>query len=73
MHMPWGKYGPEKFPPRGADICFINSGYLRWLSGQEWFFMKKGNEELVVAIEKELEMRENSGGHFYEDKVRSER
>jgi len=66
MKMPWGKYN-------NIDICFLNSGYLKWLITQEWFFMPKKNEDLVVAVEKELKERELSNGHFYEDKVRVEK
>jgi len=65
MKIPFGKY-------KGVDICFINSNYLKWLIEQEWFFMPKRNEELVVAVEKEYEWRENTGAHFYQDKVKTE-
>jgi uncharacterized protein (DUF3820 family) len=62
MKIPFGKY-------KGVDICFVNSGYLKWLIEQEWFFMKKEHEDFVVVVEKELEWRENTGAHFYQDKV----
>ena len=62
MKMPFGKY-------RGHDICFINSGYLKWLIDQDWFVMKQP-EILVLAVEKELELRDMDSSHFYEDKIR---
>ena len=67
--MTFGKYGPKNFPPRGVDICFINSGYLKWITEQEGIFMDKRNEELIVEIEKELKWREDTNSHFYQDKV----
>lgn len=69
MKMPFGKYGPKNFPPNGLDICFINSGYLKWLIEEDWFIMKQ-DENLVIAVEKELEEREMGNDHFYEDKVK---
>jgi hypothetical protein len=69
MRMPFGKYGPKHFPPNGVDICYINSGYLKWVTNEESIFMDKRHEELVVAIEKELKWREDTDSHFYKDKV----
>jgi len=60
MKMPFGKY-------KGHDICFINSGYLRWLLDQDWFLRRDENE--ILAIEKELELRDMDSSHFYEDKI----
>ena len=62
MKMPFGKH-------KTIDIAFINSGYLKWLIGEDWFVMKS-DETLVVAVEKELEEREFSHSHFYDDKVK---
>ena len=67
--MTFGKYGPKPFPPNGVDIAFINSGYLKWVVGEESIFMDKRHEDLIVAIEKELKWREDSDSHFYQDKV----
>lgn len=67
MHMNFGKYGPEHFPPNGVDVAFINSGYLRWLMKQSWFVNK--DDDLVVAVERELAYRDNQNCHFDEDKV----
>ena len=61
MKMPFGKY-------KSVDLAFINSGYLNWLIGQDWFVMKS-DESLVLAVETELGQREFSGSHFYDDKV----
>lgn len=69
MKMPWGKYGPKKFPPKGVDIAFINSSYLKWLIDEEGIFMKPENEPLVVAVEAELKYRDQNNCHFYKDKV----
>ena len=64
-----GKYKPSRKHPKGVDIAFINSGYLKWVLEQGWFCGFAGNEELVDAIQRELEIRDKGGGHFYEDKV----
>jgi len=61
MKMPFGKY-------KNVSICFINSGYLKWLMGQDWFVMERDENE-VIAVEKELEMRDADDSHFYRDKV----
>lgn len=66
--MLFGKYGPKKFPPNGVDICFINSGYLKWLLEQDWFV--EGYDKLFVAVEEELALRDRSDAHFYDDLVR---
>ena len=63
MKMPWGEY-------KGVDIVFINSNYLKWIIDQDWFLAKSQNELLCCDIEKELNERDFSHGHFYDDKVR---
>ena len=63
MKMPFGKY-------RGVELCFINSGYLKWLIDQDWFLRKSENELLICDIEKELELRDIDNSHFWEDKVK---
>ncbi len=68
MHIPFGKYDPKNCPPNGADICFINSGYLKWLINQDWF-LGRSDETLLLEIEKELNLRDLNGDHFYEDKI----
>lgn len=67
MKMSFGKYGPSKKHPRGVDITFINSGYLKWLYGQAW--LEDRDLDLCLAIEKELKERDFSHSHFYEDKI----
>jgi len=61
MKMPFGKY-------KGVDIAFINSAYLQWVNNQDWFIDKYEKE--CLAVEKELEEREFSHSHFYEDKIK---
>ncbi len=60
----WKKY-------TGVDICFINSGSLKWLLNQDFFIMPKENEDIVVAVEEELRERDTYDDHFSEDKVRT--
>ena len=60
MKMMFGKY-------ERVELCFINSGYLKWLIGQDWFVNK--DNDLVLAVEKELELRDMDSSHFYQDKV----
>jgi hypothetical protein len=67
MKLKFGKYKPTAKNPKGIDICFINSGYLKWISDQDWFIAKFPKE--MLAVQKELEDREFSHSHFYEDKV----
>ena len=58
--MPWGKY-------KDIDICFISSGYLKYLLGEDWFIDK--DDDLVVAVENEYKHREETGQHFWNTKV----
>lgn len=69
MYMPFGKYGPSKLHPSGVDLCFVTSGYLKWLLRQDWFLKGRDNP-LRLAVEKELKLRDADGSHFYEDKIR---
>jgi len=62
MKLPFGKY-------RGIDLCFVNSGYLKWLIDQDWFVMERPEAE-VIAVEKELESRDMDNSHFWKDKVK---
>ena len=61
MKMPFGKY-------KGISLEFINSGYFKWLLEQD-FILKPRFEDLVVAIENEMQLRDLDSSHFYEDKV----
>ena len=62
MKLPFGKY-------KNIDLCFVNSGYLKWLIGQDWFVMERPEAE-VIAVEKELESRDMDNSHFWKDKVK---
>lgn len=59
--MPFGKY-------RGISIALINTGYLSWLLGQDWFL--EAYDDLASNIEKELVWRDQWNLHFYKDKVK---
>ena len=60
MRMPFGKY-------KDVDLCFVNSGYLKWLIDQDWFVDK--DSDLVLEVERELKLRDMDSSHFYIDKV----
>ena len=32
LHMPFGKYGPKHFPPRGVVLCDLPVEYLAWFA-----------------------------------------
>ena len=36
MRMPFGKYGPEHYPPRGVPLCDLPIEYLAWFERQGW-------------------------------------
>jgi uncharacterized protein (DUF3820 family) len=36
LHMPFGKYGPEHFPPRGVPIYDLPAEYLEWFTRAGW-------------------------------------
>ena len=60
MKMPFGKH-------KDIDICFISSGYLKYLLGEDWFIEK--DNDLVVEVEKEYKRRDETGQHFWDTKV----
>ena len=68
MRMPWGKYGPSHKHPKGLHLEMINSGYLKWLTRQDFFI--DGDSDLLLEVEKELKLRDADGSHFYEDKLK---
>lgn len=35
-HMPFGKYGPEHYPPRGVPLTDLPPEYLAWFSERGW-------------------------------------
>lgn len=36
LHMPFGKFGPEHFPPRGIPIYDLPVEYLHWFYRRGW-------------------------------------
>jgi len=36
LHMPFGKYGPAHFPPRGLPIYDLPAEYLHWFTTHGW-------------------------------------
>lgn len=36
MHMPYGKYGPETYPPDGCPLMDLPTEYLDWFSMHAW-------------------------------------
>lgn len=58
MKLKFGKY-------KNVDICFVNSGYLRWLKRMDFV-----EDDEMVEIERELQLRDMDNSHFYEDKVK---
>ena len=63
MKMHFGKY-------KGIEICFVPSGYLKWLLNEDWFVMKEENQILCCQIEADMAKRDMDNSHFYEDKVK---
>ena len=36
LRMPFGKYGPEHYPPRGVPIYDLPAEYLQWFTRAGW-------------------------------------
>jgi uncharacterized protein len=36
MHMPFGKYGPEHYPPHGVPLYDLPLEYLMWFERRGW-------------------------------------
>jgi len=36
LRMPFGKYGPEHYPPRGVPIYDLPAEYLHWFTNHGW-------------------------------------
>jgi uncharacterized protein (DUF3820 family) len=36
LHMPFGKFGPDHFPPRGVPIYDLPAEYLQWFAQRGW-------------------------------------
>jgi uncharacterized protein len=37
MHMPFGKFGPDKFPPKGVPLYDLPAEYLAWFAAKGGF------------------------------------
>ena len=59
MIFPFGKHS-------GKEVEEVPSDYLWWLMEQEWFETDRWYE-LYVEVEDELEVRDRSDAHFYEE------
>ena len=67
--MPFGRFGPEKFPPRGVPLYDLPAEYLGWFAQKGWprgrlgqllqmvYQMKVDGSEIAFA-----EMRARAGG-----------
>jgi uncharacterized protein (DUF3820 family) len=69
-HMPFGKYGPAAFPPRGRPIYELPSEYLGWFERNGWPSGRLG--ELLKMV---YQMKVDGSGDviFAELKVRLSR
>ena len=47
-HMPFGKFGPQHFPPEGAPIFDIPAEYLAWFANKAGF--PKGRLGVLLAM-----------------------
>ncbi len=56
--IPFGKF-------KGKDLTAVGSGYLIWLRNEEWFEEKY--PDLAEDVGEEIQIRERSKGHFWED------
>jgi hypothetical protein len=65
MHMPFGMYGPQKYPPHGCPIMDLPIEYLTWfkergfpkgklghLMGECWFLRANGLDALFDPFRK---------------------
>ena len=48
-HMPFGKYGPEHYPPRGVILYDLPLEYLAWFARKECFPQGRLGELLRIA------------------------
>ena len=70
-NMPFGKYGPEEYPPRGVPIIDLPSEYLAWFAARG---IPKGRLGELLATVFEIKqsgadavfqpLRERKGGRF---------
>ena len=71
LHMPFGKYGPDNFPPRGVPIYDLPVDYLLWFSIRGW---PKGELGRLLRIVHQMKadgsdsafdpMRQAAGGKY---------
>lgn len=47
MHIPFGKFGPDRFPPAGLPIYDLPAEYLQWFSQRGW---PRGNLGRLLQI-----------------------
>lgn len=50
-HMPFGKYGPEHYPPRGIPLTDLPPEYLSWFAERGW---PKGRLGELMAMVSEI-------------------
>ncbi|OCA03558.1 DUF3820 family protein [Akkermansia glycaniphila] len=61
MHMPFGMYGPAKYPPKGCPIMDLPEEYLGW-------FQQRGfpKGKLGQLMEQCWELRSNGMDHLFQ-------
>ena len=50
LHMPFGRYGPDRFPPRGIPVMDLPLEYLEWFR-QKGFPQGRLGELLEIVFE----------------------
>lgn len=66
-YMPFGKYGPDNYPPKGCPITDLPSEYLEWFSLRGWPKGKLGH------LMEQTFLIKNSGLDFIFDPFRKAR
>lgn len=78
MSMPFGKFGPQHFPPRGVPIFDLPAEYLAWFAQKGGFPKGRLGELLKIVYQMKVDgsdfafdpMRKRNGGRT---KLREER
>lgn len=65
LHMPFGKFGPERFPPRGVPLYDLPAEYLAWFAAKGGF--PKGRLGELMRIVHQMKV---DGSDFAFDKFR---
>jgi uncharacterized protein (DUF3820 family) len=68
-HMPFGKFGPKDFPPKGVPIFDLSAEYLGWFAQKGWPRGRLG-ELMKIVYQMKIdgaecafdEMRRRAGG-----------